>query len=269
MRAILTVAAVVLGAADAAAGGCPKTPVAEHGGEHWCYSAGKRGHVHLWKPASYAAAGATTVVYLHGHNIGLDGCPKKRYLDCLWDAHGLATQFAASGLNALFIAVEGPVGGRGKPKWGSLDEVLRSVRTHGGVKPTGSVTVAAHSAGIFTAANFLGDGRLAHVIALDALYLDSPKRLAAWYRGSKARRLTLVGAESRHVQSERLGKALGCPQVDALSAPYPASGRCLAAVNANVAHMDVAMGGMILPTALARAAPTVQKPKKAKKRKRR
>lgn len=239
-------------AADAWAEGCPKKPVEEEGGEHWCYSAGKRGNVHLWKPAGYDPKTAITVVYVHGHDIGYDRCVGARpYLDCIWDAHGLAAQFAESGLGALFVAIEGPVTGRQKPKWTSLDALLGSIRKKGGLKPPSKVAILGHSAGIHTILGFLGDARLAHVVALDALYADSAKRLAKWYRASKARRLTLVGAQSRHAQVEALDKALKCADAP-VAGSYPSAPRCVAAVDPDVDHMDVVIRIDAIPRALER-----------------
>ena len=39
--------ALHIGVSSAAAEGCPAKTVAEEGGTHWCYSAGKLGRVHL------------------------------------------------------------------------------------------------------------------------------------------------------------------------------------------------------------------------------
>lgn len=237
----------------AAAAGCPKKPVAEEGGEHWCYSAGKRGSVHLWTPAGYDPKTAVTVVYVHGHDIGYDRCVGKRpYLDCIWDAHGLSAQFAASGLSALFVAIEAPVNGRQKVKWTSLDALLKSIRARGGTKPPQKVVAMGHSGGIYVIREWLSDGRLAHVVPLDALYADSAKRLAKWYRGSSGRRLTLVGAQSRHAQTRALAKTLRCKDVADVSNPFPKSPRCAAFVDPLLDHMEVVIRVDAIAHALAR-----------------
>lgn len=225
---------------------CPKKPVAESGGWHWCYSAGERGNVHLWTPDGYDPKTAVTVVYIHGHDIDASPRGRPHYLDRAWSAHGLAKSFAASGLSALFIAVEGPVNNRGKAKWTSLEALLGSVRRHGGIVPPRRVVAAAHSAGIFTAMRFLGDKRLAHVIVLDALYRDAPERLARWYRGSKARRLTIVGASCRHAPTAALSRRLACAD------DLVAKGRCAALIDAGLDHMEVVMPGGPLASALTR-----------------
>jgi hypothetical protein len=249
-------ACLLIGASSAAAGGCPTKPVAESGGQHWCYSLKRLGHVHLWKPDGYAAKSATTVVYLHGHDIDASPRGKAHYLDRAWDDHHLADQFAASSLNALFVAVEGPINNRQDPKWTSLDALLRSIKRHGGLTPPGSVTVAAHSAGIFTAVRFLGDKRLVHLIVLDATYQDAPRRIARWFKASRARRLTLVGADSCHAGTAALAKKLGCSAKDA-------GARCFSSVDASLGHMDVVLDGKVIPQALRRA--VTSKPRKKKK----
>jgi hypothetical protein len=258
-------------ASRAEAEGCPKEPVEEEGGKHWCYSAGKQGNVHLWKPDGYDADTAVTVVYVHGHNIGYDRCTDDGYLDCIWDVHGLPAQFAQSGLKALFVAVDGPLNDRQAVKWTSLDALMDSIRDDGGIRPPAKVVVLAHSAGIFTAMRFLDDDRLVHVAALDALYLDSPKRLAAWYRASGAHRLTLVGAEGVHWRTSALGKKLKCDAA-APGGKLPRD-RCVVAVDAHLNHMEVVTGAQdVIPHVLARmtgpppAAKAAKKPPKLQKK---
>jgi hypothetical protein len=237
--------------ATASAAGCPTAPVEEEGGEHWCYSAGTQGNVHLWKPDGYDADDAVTVVYVHGHNIGYDRCVNKGYLDCIWDAHGLPAQFAQSGLKALFVAVEGPLNDRQKVKWTSLDALMSSIRRKGGIKPPSKVVAVGHSAGIFTLMRFLDDARLVHVVALDALYQDSPKRLARWFHASGSHRLTLVGASAVHRRTSALGRKLKCAKA-APSGTFP-RGRCVAAVDPDLDHMYVVIGeDDVIPHALAR-----------------
>jgi hypothetical protein len=233
------------------AGECSSEPVVEKDGVHRCYVDGRRGHVHLWIPKGFEPSSAVTVVYVHGYNLRDDGCTNVHYLDCAWDAHGLASQFAKSGLNALFVAVEGPVRAGRDVQWTSLDVLLRSVRRRGGIVPPTPVVAVAHSAGIYTVTRFLSDKRLRHVVSLDALYLSSSKRLAKWYRGSKGRRLTLVGAESRHARTSALGRELSCAIKTDLSGPY-SSARCVAAVDPDIGHMDLVRDGRVLPGVLAR-----------------
>ena len=254
MRSLIAIFALISGVSSASAEGCPEEPIEEEGGTHWCYSAGKQGNVHLWKPSDYDPKTAVTVVYVHGHNIGYDRCVDDGYLDCIWDAHGLPAQFSESGLKALFVAVEGPLNDRQSVKWTSLDALMTSIRRKGGIRPSSKVVAVGHSAGIFTLIRVLGDARLTHVVALDALYQDSPQRLARWFRGSKSRRLTLVGASSVHWRTAKLGRKLGCKAVGAPTGPYPRD-RCVVAVDPDLDHMYVVIGTEdVIPHVLSRMA---------------
>jgi hypothetical protein len=257
MRSVFVL--VLLLAAAPAAASCPTTPVAEAGGSHWCYSDGKRGNVHLWTPGNFAAKTAVTVVYAHGHDVDASPRGSPHYVDFAWTSHGLAAQFEKSGLNALFVAVEGPLNDRQKVKWTSLGSLLSSVKDKGGIRPPRRVVAVAHSAGIFTVMRFLDDARLVHVVALDALYQDSPKRLARWYRGAAPRRLTLVGAQSVGWRTARLARKLGCR----------ATGPCAVTIDAKLGHMDVVTAGRTIPAALAKVIPTPPPKAKPKPKKRR
>jgi hypothetical protein len=254
VRALAALACLLLAASAAEAGGCPTKPVAENGGEHWCYSA-STGRVHLWKPKDFDADSAATVVYVHGYRLGTDSCPAKDYVDCAWDKHGLAAQFSASGLNALFVAIEAPTRYSQDPKWDSLGGLLRSIRRDGGIAPPGKVTAIVHSGGVYNILPFLDHARLRHVIVVDGLYGDSSRRLARWFKGSKRRRLTLIGADSRHTQTAALAKKLGCVSADDLTAPYSKAAkraRCASTVDAGVGHMDIVIDGHAIPRALTR-----------------
>jgi len=241
-------------AASAAAEGCPSKTVAEEGGTHWCYSAGKLGHVHLWKPGRYDRERAVTVVYVHGYNLGDDGCANADYVDCAWEKHHLAKQFEASGLDALFVAIEAPIGDAQRAKW-KLDALLETVRRKGGIRPPLPVVAMGHSGGVFTIERFLDDDRLKHVIMLDGGYKLTPKKVAAWYAHDRGRRLTLVGAEGTYWSSAALGKKLGCDRDDDFSASYTddqKDDRCLAMIDKDVGHMDVVRAGKIIPLVLSR-----------------
>jgi hypothetical protein len=57
--------------------------------------------VHVWTPASFDRETAGIVVYVHGFFTNVDQA---------WRYHRLPKQFAESGINAVFIACEAPVG---------------------------------------------------------------------------------------------------------------------------------------------------------------
>ncbi len=264
--AVFALLALVVRAPAALAGECSSKPVAEDGGSHRCYADKTRGHVHLWTPDGYEPKTAVTVIYVHGHNLGDDGCVSAHYIDCVWDAHGLASQFSKSGLNALFVAIEGPTSSREAVAWTSLAAVLRFVHRKERVSPPMPVVAVAHSAGMATVARFLGDRHLRHVIVVDALYQRAPKLLRRWYAASRKRRLTLVGVASRHAQTSALARKLSCSVSTDVFGPFP-DARCAAAIDPDVGHMDVIRDGRVLPGALARvrAAPPVRVVKKRMK----
>ena len=252
-----------LGVSTARAGTCPSRTVAEEGGTHWCYSAGALGHVHLWKPGSYDRARAVTIVYVHGYNLGDDGCSNAHYIDCAWKKHHLATQFAKSGLNALFVAVEGPVNDEQRAAW-KLDPLLDSVRRKGGIRPPLPVVAMGHSGGIFTVERFLDDDRLRHVIMLDAGYQLAPKKIAAWYGGGTRRRLTLIGASGTYWTTGALGKKLGC------DGKAPSTARCAMTIDEKIDHMRLIREARVMPHALTRIRqPSTPKPKPRRSHRRR
>jgi hypothetical protein len=252
MRILIASFLALLTTSSARAEGCPKEPVEEDGGTHWCYSMGKQGNVHLWKPAGYDPGDAVLIVYLHGHDIDASKRGQAHYLDWAWDAHGLPERFAESGLKALYVAAEGPLNDGQKVKWTSLEALTDSIRDKGGIRPPSKVAVLAHSAGIFTAMGFLKDERVVHVVALDALYQDAPDRLETWFEDSGAHRLTLVGADSVHWRASKLGKKLKC-DVARTAGPYPRGDRCVVAVDPDLDHMQVVTGSRdIIARVLAR-----------------
>jgi hypothetical protein len=247
--------------------GCPRKAVAENGGKHWCYDAEGHGHVHLWKPPDYDPLRAATIVYVHGYNLttdenqvtgagdGEDGCANLHYVDCAWDKHRLARQFSKSGLNALFVAIEGPNNDNQRPKWRSLEALLDSIRIEGGVKPSPKVTAVGHSAGIFTVVNFLLDERLRQVVVLDALYTRAPRMIKSWFESAKNRHLTLVGAEANFETTSAFSKKLGCTLHDGTAPRYSEEQknvRCLSEIDQDVKHMDVIRDGEIMPLVLTR-----------------
>jgi hypothetical protein len=248
------VCALILGFVADAAAGCPTSPVEEEGGMHWCYSAGKRGNVHLWKPETYDYKTAVTVIYVHGYDLGDDGCDGNSYLDCVWDAHGLAAQFSKSGLNALFIAIEGPINARRSVMWTSLASLLRSVRRGGHIVPPLPAAAIAHSAGIYTVVRFLGDKRLRYVASVDALYGRSARTLAVWYQTSTRRFLVLIGAAACHAQTFALAHELSCPIAIGVFGPF-SEARCVAAIDPDIGHMDVVRDGLVLPAVIASISP--------------
>jgi len=265
----------------AAAAGCPTTPVPEAGGLHWCYEHNSdKGHVHLWTPAGYDSSNAVTVIYIHGYNNDeVSNKVRKEtgsYIDRAWDAHHLATQFAASGINALFIAPEGPIGnakttstaaGIKNPAryssvlWGSLGSLMTSIAQKGNIAPPVNVTLAAHSAGMYTAQAMWPDARVKHLISLD--WVDGPleKYVSSWYKSGGGRKLTLVGGSGQQAIMDRMQAAIPCQRassVSSLTNDEIAAG-CLY-MRTSAGHMGVVTSGKYIPVALKRSTNSVADP---------
>jgi len=240
-----------------AAAGCPTAPVDEQGGKHWCYNHDStKGHVHLWTPPGFKADGAITAIYIHGHDLAGDPCPSAHYIDCAWDAHKLASQFKASGINALFVAVEGSTSGTDPKKWGSLSSLLASIADKGALTPPANVTVLGHSAGMYTANSLWNDARVKHVVALDWLKPPLDANVSGWYKGGQDRKLTIVsGSSGQTAIGIEVAEALGCPTVtgtSGLSADQIAA-RCLHIKGVAGGHMGVVTGQAAIPLALKRS----------------
>ena len=119
------------------------------------------------------------VVYVHGYRDDVDSA---------FEGHQLAAQFAASGLEALFIAVAAPSGPDQAVRFGDLDALLELV----GAPAQLPVLVLGHSGGHRTLKAWLRSARVEEVVLLDGFYGDA----AAWTRWLTARpaaRLRIVG----------------------------------------------------------------------------
>src|SRR5262245_5588092 len=170
----------------------------EQGGTHWRFETWN-GPVHVWRPPRYAAAHAAVVVYVHGYYIDVDRA---------WKEHRLAEQFAASGLNALFVAPEAPSGVGQPVLWPGLATLFVEIEKHLDLQvPRGPVVAIGHSGAYRTLVNWLDYRPLERVILLDALY-DYEDQFEAWLkeRGRTAarRKLTLVVGKSTLEPSMRL-----------------------------------------------------------------
>ncbi|HTK60155.1 MAG TPA: pilin, partial [Candidatus Baltobacteraceae bacterium] len=258
----------------AEAAGCPTTPVAENGGTHWCYEhSSDKGHVHLWKPDGYDATSAVTVIYIHGFNNDEITDKVRRqdgsYIDRAWDSHHLSAQFKASGINALFIAPEGPIGSKTTNStaqgitntrytsvlWGSLNALLTSVTDKGHIVPPNDVTVAGHSAGMYTAQQLWSNSRVKHLISLDWVDGSLESSVSSWYNQGGGRMLTLVGGSSgQQTIMDRMQNALPCTRASSplsLTAAEIAA-RCLY-MRTSLGHMQVVTGQKAMPQALKRS----------------
>jgi hypothetical protein len=175
-------------------------PSPEAGGEHLRVET-EHGPIHLWRPAKYNPRTAGVVLYVHGYFTSVDQT---------WVDDQLATQFRASGRNALFIAIKAPQSDNEDIQWRSLAELLDTVekRTPFHV-PRGPLVVLGHSGGFRTLLSWLHDSRLQYVILLDGLY-GGEAEFRSWLRPSsrtKPHRMVLVASETWH-ESDRFARRI-------------------------------------------------------------
>lgn len=147
-----------------------------------------QGPVHVWKPTGYDRATAGIVVYVHGYYTTVDRA---------WREHRLARQFAASGINAMFIACEAPSDARDDVQWTSLGALLAEVGDRlDEPMPEGRIVAVGHSGAHRTLSEWLGEGLVQTVVMLDAMLGDKPE-LRAWLEADADHRLIDAAALSR------------------------------------------------------------------------
>lgn len=140
----------------------------------------ENGPVHVWRPAKYDPDTAGVVVYVHGFFANVDDA---------WKKHRLAKQFAESGLNAIFIACEAPVGPRDAISWTGLASLLDTVATGIGDRlPAGRVVVVGHSGAHRTLSMWLEHDGIDTIVLVDALY-GVVAEFREWLQVDGARRL--------------------------------------------------------------------------------
>jgi hypothetical protein len=203
-----------------------------------------QGPVHVWTPAKYDRATAGIVIYVHGFYVDVDRA---------WKRHRLPKQFAASAINALFIACEAPDRPRDDVNWTSIAELLAEVARHAEL-PEGRVVAVGHSGAHRTLSLWMAEDVIDTIVLVDALYGDIPK-FRDWLDADPDRRLIDAAALTR-------------PWTDALHAELPETlvfkkfppakaGKLRGARRARVVyvhsqhdHMRLVTGGIALPLLL-------------------
>jgi hypothetical protein len=208
------------------------------------------GPVHVWIPRGYHADGAATIVYVHGYYTDVDTA---------WASHQLPEQFALSGLDALFIACEAPVGKRAPVAVRSLGALLDTVERETGIaRPTGPLVAVGHSGAFRTMTDWLDYPYLDVVVSLDAMYAETDP-FREWLLGSPDRRFIDV-TEDTVRWSEELFRELAAagetpvvveriPDVDR-EWPDAARGARALMVRAQYTHMQMVTGGVVIPRVL-------------------
>jgi hypothetical protein len=235
MRTVLAAAGVLLLllASDASAGA-----------RHIRIETRHRGPIHVWVPDGYDPAHAGIVVYVHGYFANVDDA---------WKQYGLAHQFAASGIDAVFIAPEAPTSPTDAVSWSSLAELLDRVDDTVDL-PDGPLIAVGHSGAHRTLAEWLDDPDLDTVVLLDALY-GKVDEIKGWLDASDDHRLIDVSVITRP-WAEQLHAEL--PETVVFNGfPKRSSGRMRGAredriihVRSHLGHMPLVTGGRALPQTL-------------------
>jgi hypothetical protein len=214
-----------------------------------------RGTVWAWRPAGYRARDAGTCIYLHGYFTNVDQAVAD---------HRLASQFAASGRNALFIVAEAPAWNGEEGVWPDLEELLSETFRRTGLKPPpGPVVVMGHSGAFRPILSWLSHPKLEEILLLDGLYRGEAQ-LRGWLLGGGAgggkgaarpRRLVLVSDETLPA-----AEALAASVPGALSLPVvpppdgglddPARSARLVHLKSQHAHMAIVESGEVVPVLL-------------------
>lgn len=123
------------------------------------------------------------VVYVHGYRDDVDSA---------FSGHRLAEQFASSGVDALFVAVEAPSGAHQAVAFDDLDALLDEVMERTGAPLPDALLLIGHSGGNRTLKAWLESDRVDEVVLLDGFYGDAAP-WARWLARKPHARLRLVG----------------------------------------------------------------------------
>lgn len=214
-------------------------------GRHWRFVT-KHGPVHVWVPRGYDARRAETVVYVHGFFS---------HVDDAWKNYNLATQFASSAINAMFIVPEAPASGREPVAWMSLAELLDTVAANVDEKlPRRRVVTIGHSGAWRTLLGWLDEPQLDTVVLVDAAYGEI-EQYKKWILASPEHRLIDVGDDTRE-WTDRLHAEL--PESVVLDdfpslqegIPRSAAKARILYIRSNVGHFPLVTNGVALPMIL-------------------
>lgn len=175
------------------------------------------------------------VVYVHG------------YFDTVDDAfrdHGLIEQFRASGVDALFVLIDGPTGPKEPVRWPAFAPLKSELERQLGLAMPATVMAMGHSGGNRTLREWTKEQAVSDLVLLDAFYGD-PKPWSAFVAAVPEGRVQLVGA-------------LTFAKADAWQRSLPkAQQRRVQQVQAGTNHMGVVTDGVWIPKLLRERAATV------------
>lgn len=147
------------------------------------------GPVYVWTPPGYDASTAGLVIYVHGFYTTL---PRA------WEEHRLPEQFAASGLNAMFVACAAPRRPSDAVVWPTLQLLLDDVAAQvPSSLPHGRIAVIGHSGAHRTITRWLEADAPAQAIVLLDAFFGHATALRRWLAESDEHRLIDVAADTR------------------------------------------------------------------------
>jgi hypothetical protein len=199
----------------------------------------ERGQVRVWMPDGYDPATAATVVYVHGYHVDVAQA---------WTDHRLPQQFAASGINAMFIAAAAPRDKAAPVVWPSLNALVASVAARLSLRmPTQRMVAIGHSGAYRTLALWLDSPTLDTIVLLDAVYGDFS--FVPWVRASKAHRLINIANETIAYSNEMHRQLPATRRVDGLPVEgFPEASIVYA--KTGVGHWSLITDGVAVPLAL-------------------
>ncbi len=209
----------------------------------------KHGPLHVWRPENYDAHTAGIVIYVHGYLTSVDQT---------WTNDQLATQFHASGRNAVFIAIEAPQSNSEEVFWPSIEELLTTVEDRAPYSlPRGPIVVVGHSGAYRTIIPWLNDPHVQYVILLDALYTGQSefRYWLAPHSGAKPHRMILVANLTRPESSRFARHIYGAARRRSIPAkassftPRETTARLLY-LRSQYDHNEIVTGGKVIPLLL-------------------
>lgn len=215
-------------------------------GRHVRFGTADKGAVHVWRPRTFKAATAVTVIYLHGFYTDVD----RAVLE-----HGLFTQFRDSGRNALFIVPEARSGRADPVFWSDLKALLSTVQKRTKQKVPERLVVIGHSGAYKTVVDWLEHDTLEQVVLVDGLY-GNDEEFRDWITAAeeeKTRQLVLVGFDTQQRTEWFLKKHPDAAKLDDLPYLYdelPQSVKKAKVVffqSERFDHMGMVTSGRLLP----------------------
>ncbi len=199
----------------------------------------ERGPVRVWIPDGYDPETAATVVYVHGYHVDIAQA---------WTDHRLPQQFAASGINAMFIAAAAPRDKADPVVWPSLNALVASVAARLSLRmPTHRMVVIGHSGAYRTIAEWLDSPTLDTLVLLDAVYGDYS--FVPWVRASKAHRLINIAHDTIPYSNEMHRQLPTTQRVTELALEGLPDAPVVYA-KTRLDHWALVTGGVALPLAL-------------------